>query len=318
MDWSNLGQSAKNDAQGLAGNIAKAVLIFPYNNIKAVNMKQFETVKAYGASEGMSSLDASKWANAKRKAGQNYISKTTIDTSKVAQVLKTNSGIDLASLEAALDAARAAGVMDYKKLTVQFNPASLQITARGGGRYPVSNYGSVGSNQAGKIEYRALDPYITVGFTLIFDATNLADAFMEERFTLGVTTVAKNVATAAVGKEYTVRPQVEGFLAALRNEAHRTMIFQWGTLRYTGVLNSISSSYTMFNTAGNPIRAEIQLNMLMGSVPKDSEDNASYLDYWKKRYSDILEKNGNKDGDGNLTSMDTGNLKNQYNNLFNL
>lgn len=314
MDWSNLGQAAKNEAQGLVGNIAKAVLIFPDTGIHAVNMRKPETVQAYGATMGMSKLEASNWAYGKRKAGKLTISKSTVDTSIVTKQLEAIGGNDLKSLTDALTDGRISG----KKFTVQFNPSSIQITARGGGRYPVSNYGSVGSNQAGKIEYRALDPYITVGFTLLFDATNAADAFMEERFTMGVTTVAKNVATAVMGKEYTVRPQVEGFLAALRNEAHRTMIFQWGTLRYTGVLNTVACSYTMFNTVGNPIRAEVQIGMLMGSAPKDSDDGASYLDYWKSRYSDILEKNGNQDAEGNLTSMDTGNLKSQYNNLINL
>lgn len=314
MGLSDLGQSAKNDAKGLVGNIAKAVLVFPNTGIKAVDMRNMETVNAYVASKGMSKLEVSEWACNNRERGIFYTSKTTVETSKLAGLLQDSEGRDLKSLEAALEK----GKIQYKKFTVQFNPSSIQITARGGGRYPVSNYGSVGSNQAGKIEYRALDPYITVGFTLIFDATNLADAFMEERLTLGATTVAKNVATAAVGNEYTVRPQVEGFLAALRNEEHRTMIFQWGTLRYTGVLNTVSSSYTMFNTVGNPIRAEVQLGMLMGSVPKDSVDGISYLDYWKKRYGEILDKNGSRDAEGNLTSMDTRNVKNQYSNLINL
>lgn len=217
-----------------------------------------------------------------------------------------------------LDDALSNGTISGRKFTVQFNPSSIQVIGRGGGRAPISNYGSVGKDQPGKIEYKALDPYINVNFTLMFDATNLADAFMEERFTLGATTLVKNVTAAVVGHEYTVKPQVEGFLAALRDEDHRTMIFQWGSLRYTGVLNAVSAEYTMFNTAGNPIRAQVQIGMLMGGAPKGSVVDISYLDYWKNRYKEILYDNAKTDEEGNLTSMTTGNIKSQYRNLINL
>ena len=241
------------------------------------------------------------------------ISKAAANTSLITHNLESvGAGTD--NLLAALDSGKISG----KKFTVPFNPSTLQIIARGGGRAPISNYGTVGTNQAGRIEYRALDPYITVNFTLVFDATNNADAFMEERFTIGATNLVKNTVTAVSGKEYTVRAQVEGFLAALRDEAHRNMIFQWGNLRYTGVLNAVSGQYTMFNTQGNPIRAEIQIGMLMASAPQNSFDGASYLDYWKNRYEEILNKQGRKDENGNLTSMTTGNIKSQYTNLINL
>ena len=313
MDLGNRGQSIKQDAKGLVGNIAKAVLIFPDTAATEIDLKDLDAVTGFGESLGMGKVSTLSKAISKQKAGLTKISKAAASVSSITHA--TDSiGADTDSLLSALENHNISG----KKFTVQFNPSSLQVIARGGGRAPVSNYGAVGTNQPGQIEYRALDPYINVNFTLIFDATNLADAFMEERLTLGVTTLAKNVATAVAGKEYTVRPQVEGFLAALRDEDHRMMIFQWGTLRYTGVLNAVSGRYTMFDTAGNPIRAEVQVGMLIGSAPKDSLDGASYLDYWRKRYKDILDKNGNRDEAGNITSMATGNLKNQYNNLIHL
>lgn len=312
MALSDVGQSIKNDAQGLIGNIAKAVLVFPDTVPSEIDLKDPDATMDFGASIGMGRVSTYLKTTKMKKAGISQISKAAANVSSVTHALD-QVGADTKSLTDAIGS-----TISGKKFTVQFNPSSLQIIARGGGRAPVSNYGTIGTNQAGKIEYRALDPYVTVSFTLLFDATNNADAFMEERFTIGATSLAKNVATAVVGNEYTVRPQVEGFLAALRDEDHRTMIFQWGTLRYTGMLNAVSGRYTMFNTAGNPIRAEVQVSMLMGSAPKNSMDGASYLDYWKKRYKDILEANAKKDADGNLTSMTTGNLKSQYSNLINL
>lgn len=313
MDFGNLGQSVKQDAKGLFGNIAKAVLVFPDSVPTEIHLNDHDAVARFGESLDMDEEEAAVYASDMKRVGLSKISKAAANTSAVTHA----TGLLGADTESLVNAV-ADRTLSGKKFTVQFNPASLQVIARGGGRYPVSNYGAVGTNQAGRIEYRALDPYINVNFTLIFDATNIADAFMEERLTLGATTLVKNVATAVKGKEYTVRPQVEGFLAALRDADHRMMIFQWGTLRYTGVLNAVSGKYTMFGTAGNPIRAEVQVGMLMGSAPKDSMDGASYLDYWGKRYRDILNKNGNRDEEGNLTSMTTGNLKSQYNNLINL
>ncbi len=313
MDWSNLGQSVKNDALGLTGNIAKAVLVFPDSVPSEINLKDPDAVDAFGAAIGMQGVSLYNKSFNMQNAGLTRISKAAANTSIIVHGLE-NVGMDTDSLLSALDGGEISG----KKFTVPFNPATLQVIARGGGRAPISNYGTIGTNQTGRIEYRALDPYITVNFTLVFDATNNADAFMEERFTIGATTLVKNVVTAATGKEYTVRTQVEGFLAALRDEDHRNMIFQWGNIRYTGVLNAVSGQYTMFNTAGNPIRAEVQIGMLMASAPKNSMDGASYLDYWKKRYKKILDKNAKKDVAGKLTSMTTGNLKNQFNNLINL
>lgn len=313
MDWSNLGQSVKNDALGLTGNITKAILVFPDSVPSDINLKDAEAVGAFGSAMGMGKVSTFSKSINMQNAGLSSISKAAANTSLINNKLdQIGEGAD------ALTSALKGGEISGKKFTVPFNPSTLQIIARGGGRAPISNYGTVGTNQAGRIEYRALDPYITVNFTLQFDAENNADAFMEERFTIGATTLAKNVVTAIRGKEYTVRPQVEGFLAALRDEDHRNMIFQWGNVRYTGVLNSVYAQYTMFNTAGNPIRAEVQLSMLMASTPKNSMDGASYLDYWKNRYEEILNKNATKDAAGNLTSMTTGNIKNQFTNLINL
>lgn len=270
----NLLSSMASDANGIVGNIEKAILIFP----KAVK----EEVK----------LEDGKIGSRDVTSG----------------VLNDVMDVDVELLD----------FLSEKVFTVQFNPSSIRLNARGGGLIPVSNFGKAGDNQTSSIEFEAINPYITVSFTVIFDALNQADAFMEERFTLGATTLAKNAATAAVTavKEFTVRPQVEGFLAALRNEDHRTMVFRWGKLTYAGILNSVSGTYTMFNTAGNPIRAEVEIGMLMGGTG-DGNDENGYLHYWQKRYDKIIADNGKMDMD-EVSSMSTSTMKQQFSNLLNL
>lgn len=302
MGIRNLGSSIKSDANGLVGNIEKAVLIFP----NATKQRSLLNLKV---PSGKQKKDDESSQNAKTKNVLKWIMTDTTDST--------------------VNAAWGRGNLDNlsgKKFTVQFNPSSIRVNARGGGRVPVSNFGAVGDNQSGTIQFDALDPYITVSFTVVFDALNQADAFMEERFTLGATTLVKNVATAAVGKEYTVRHQVEGFLAAIRDEDHRNMIFRWGKLTYAGVLNTVSGKYTMFNTAGNPIRAEVQIGMLMGGTDKDDLmkkgiKTAGYLYYWKKRYEQIINDNAKTietEGGEVASSMSTSTIKQQFTNLLNL
>jgi len=40
-----------------------------------------------------------------------------------------------------------------------------------------------------------------------------------------------------------------------------TLIFAWGTFTFSGVLQSMSETYTMFHEDGNPIRAKVELKM---------------------------------------------------------
>lgn len=296
MALGNLVSSIKSDANGLVGNIAKAVLIFPNHTWEVKEIKLVRTKREEGLKKEVKALDV-RW----------NLETTTDSTINQTFAQRNLEGIDSIS---------------GRKFTVQFNPSSIHVNARGGGRVPVSNFGKEGSKQGGTIQFKSLDPYITVSFTLMFDELNQADAFMEERFTLGATTLVKNVATAAVeaaGKEFTVRPQVEGFLAAIRNEYHRPMIFRWGKLMYAGILNSVSGKYTMFNTAGNPIRAEVEINMLLGgSKEENASETAGYLYYWSKRYEQIIKDNATDNGAGEASSMSTSTMKQQFSNLFNI
>ena len=119
-------------------------------------------------------------------------------------------------------------------------------------------------------------------------------------------------ATAIGKKEFTVRPQVEGFLAAIRSSYHRAVVLQWGKMRYAGMLNSVQARYTMFNTSGNPIRAELDITLQAASTSSEA-----MLTFWKKRYADILGKLATKKKDETVSAT-TGNLTNTLSNLLNL
>lgn len=189
---------------------------------------------------------------------------------------------------------------------VQYNPSSLKISAAGGGYVPMTNYNS----QGGAITYGTMDPSINLSVTLIFDAVNNQDAFAADKYTLSSTSVTRAAATGiklGKGRVYSVQPQVEGFIGALRwPEKRKNVKFAWGSLCYEGYLNSVSSKYTMFSPTGNPIRAEVALNLLVTGT----EGN---MEAWRKKYDAMVPP-----GDGQRGAVTTAGLSGQLTNLLNL
>ena len=241
----NLGSTFLDNANGILGNVAKAVLLFP-----DIRPDKIEKVEATGKSKSVGIFN---------------------------EIFENTGDFDFRNALASFD-------ITAKKFEVQFNPSTLKIDAYGGGRQKVSNH--AGNNLT--VSYQNVDPYINVSFTMVFDDTNNADAFAVDKFSLSASNLAKNAATVAntvMGNEYTVRPQVEGFLAAIRNEAYRMVIFQWGNMRYTGMINNINAQYKMFNAVGNPIRAEVYVNILVTNTK-----TVEHVNYWRNRYREILEK----------------------------
>ena len=202
-----------------------------------------------------------------------------------------------------------------KSYKVQFNPSNLQIRSVGGGRFAITDYGTENEGDT-KVERTGMAPHITVSFRIIIDETNNADAFMTDKFSVSASGTAQNLGTLAattIGKkEFTVRPQVEGFLGAVRSSYHRAVVLQWGKMRYAGMLNAVQARYTMFSTSGNPIRAEIDITLQAASTSSEA-----MLTFWKKRYADILAKLGKEQKDGTVSAT-TGNLTNTFSNLLNL
>lgn len=144
---------------------------------------------------------------------------------------------------------------------VRFNPSTLSLQGMGGGKYSITNYDEP-EDQQGKpaVTYGALDTRVQFNVQLIFDTT-------------GNFEFTKMVASAAAGSitgnntgetiENSVRMQVEGFIAALRNPRTRMLGFSWGKMHYRGNLNTLNVQYTMFNELGYPVRAIVQFGMVL-------------------------------------------------------
>ncbi len=192
---------------------------------------------------------------------------------------------------------------DIMEIPFQFNPSNISISAYGGGMRQILDFGA-GENQSDTdevnadangnnnktsgIRYAAMSPNITLSFSTIFDATKNSDAFVSDKINLNLTNLAKNVTDLIQGNSYSVRPVVEGLMEAVRDHDKRNARFVWGDMDYQGLLNSIQARYTVFNTKGEPIRAQVNFSLY---VPLSSSITAT--NFWRDRYDEIVGRNSN-------------------------
>ena len=243
----------------LTGNIEKAVIAI--QDKRDVQTKEKEAVEA-------------------GKQAANGIAAATNSLSEL------NKMIDLkktGSLSTALTASNGLVAKSARIFTVQFNPSELQFSGYGGGFVQKINF--VNNKKADEdVTFGNMQSRITMTVKLIFDQVDPQDAFMSDKFTLSYTSVTKGAVKGVkklLGKKTnSVQTQVEGFIGALRNENTREITFAWGKMCYTGILNRISSQYTMFSVTGEPIRAVVTLTMVCAD--ETIEDNT--MGNWDAQY----------------------------------
>ena len=199
---------------------------------------------------------------------------------KASSLLEGQTGVGLAGSGATL-----------KCFEVQFNPNELRLSGYGGGLVQKVSPAKADDPKPGGISFEKMDVRLSLRVKLIFDHVERHDAFMYndgidnplELANTAARSVMRNKA-AGKGKTNSVRPEVEGLIAALRNKYTRMVIFSWGQMSYTGVLSNLQSQYTMFNTIGEPIRAEVNLEIVLvdEAVSKDG------MGAWAKHFEDAF------------------------------
>ena len=166
-----------------------------------------------------------------------------------------------------------------KTFKVQFNPKELQIYATSL-KIDKPDTRRVDGHQK-NVSGTVIKPTVEMSTNLIFDQVNIYDSFLWDKFTAGasatgVTNIASAIATAA-GKVWSVQGEVEGLIAALRNQYTREITFQWANFSFTGLLKYVSARYTMFSTSGRPVRAQVMLRLRQ-------EMNPTTLSSWYKDF----------------------------------
>jgi len=179
-------------------------------------------------------------------------------------------------------------VLPETVFTVQFNPGKLRLSGYGGGLYQKTNYGvsTKGGQQkgSGSVSFEKAAARIEMQVPLIFDRTVNTDAFFFDKFLFSPSNVAKGAVQAGMkvaGKlNDSVQPVVEAFIAALRQESTRYVEFCWGALVYRGIVNRVSSNYTMFSVSGQPVRATVELSIVLA----DEEVSGNSMGDWQQHY----------------------------------
>ncbi len=181
--------------------------------------------------------------------------------------------------------ANAAGVdLDTKynrMMEVQFNPSSLRLSAMGGDDdVQTTNYTQDGAG----ISRGAVGLHVEMSVKLIFDQISNYAAFTQDMLTLSssraISQATSAISNAIKSTPASVQQIVESFVATMRNENTRRICFQWGDFYYEGVLSRVNSTYTMFDLAGNLIRAEVMMVLYLVDDDLDKEFN----EYWEDAY----------------------------------
>lgn len=169
---------------------------------------------------------------------------------------------------------------EAKIFTVHFNPSKLELYSS---TIPVKKPDAAGNEP---IHDSTTKAKMTLTVVLFFDEMNVYDSFMVDKFTMGASASAlTNIASSALSnsgkKTWSVRDEVEGLTAALRNPLTRNVSFRWADFVFTGQLITVNSQYTMFNTHGEPVRAQATLR-----IKQEMDDQ--YLLHWYQDYDNAM------------------------------
>jgi hypothetical protein len=159
---------------------------------------------------------------------------------------------------------------DVKKYEVQFNPETLKITATVNDKKSVT---SLEENKE-KVDYSSNNAQYTLSVQLIFDESN-----------------------AIIQTEGTVQKEMEGFISAISSENTRALVFMWGNMNYEGILDNVEASYTMFDSKGIPIRAN--MNLTISCCPLFDSSSVSEerpLGAWQSAYDELIGSGGDFSG----------------------
>ena len=174
------------------------------------------------------------------------------------------------------------------RFEVQFNPNQLSFVGYGGEQMAIQNYSGEGKNQINNVA-----SHIEMTIPLIFDKVDNLEAFYSDKFTLGQTSVArgavklgKGAYNAVKGKDTSksVQQEIEAFTAIIRSNDKRLIRFVWGDMAYEGILNGVNAEYNMFNVNGEPIRATMNLRVVLLDANKYDQT----IRLWTKKYKDHL------------------------------
>jgi hypothetical protein len=143
-------------------------------------------------------------------------------------------------------------------------------------------------------------PSVVMSVQLVFDAVNVKDSFMADKFRLSVSDAIGGAVTAVRvlrGKKFTVRPHTNALLYMLMRKESARVTFHWADMTFHGLVNEVHARYTMFSVSGEPVRSFVDLSITQ-RVTGNTENQ-----YWEKAFDKCF---GEQDTDGLFGGQQTG------------
>ena len=189
------------------------------------------------------------------------------------------SGIDPSrdALASANSFSRKAAMMAAREhfsiLEVQYNPKTLSFSAASGKQVDTESSG-MGAGATTNLRQNKVSTNVVLNCDLIFDDVSINDAFTEQTYTdnpvNGLAQKAANEMSKSLlpGKEagtldsyHSVQKYLDGLLALLVSPFSSQVMFYWSGMCFRGQLVNVNGSYTMFNPAGEPVRAVVSIRI---------------------------------------------------------
>jgi len=181
-----------------------------------------------------------------------------------------------------------------KSFKVQFNPSTLTLNAHGGGQYETKNFSEPTEGEEKKFSYSydARPFSVTLDVDLIFNKVDVSDAFIDMLPNLGNMKGIKNFSESLVNKsaDYSVQNEIEGLIATTRVFTTCVLSFNWGQMSYSGVLQSLEASYTVFNPKGEPVAGTVHLSMILIDEGVNEKSKGKWAMAYQNAFGDGAKK----------------------------
>lgn len=163
---------------------------------------------------------------------------------------------------------------------VHYNPASITMKSQSGKKE--TGGGSLTDSSADSAAQSGAMPMKTeLSMDLIFDETKNTNAFMMDSgmgSPTGLVRAGLHLKSRMDGREYSVAPISELFVAAMMSSYARQVCFIWNGMEFSGELSNVNVEYMMFNNRGDPIRSRVTISICK-SGKTDTDDD--FENIWK-------------------------------------
>ena len=196
------------------------------------------------------------------------------------------------SRKAAMMAAR----NHFSILEVQYNPKTLSFSAASGKQVDTEGSG-MGAGATTNLRQNKVSTNVVLNCDLIFDDMSINDAFTEQTYTdnplNGLAQKAANEMSKSllpgngpqgVDSYHSVQKYLDGLMALLVSPFSSQIMFYWSGMSFRGQLVNVNGSYTMFNPAGEPVRAvaSIRIRQRMNIPDADVQWNKAFDKVFKE------------------------------------